>query len=168
MIIFIIGYMGCGKSTIGKKLAWKLGYPFMDTDTIIEVIAEKSIAEIFESEGEECFRNMEHELLKEIIKNKNIVVSTGGGMPCFNNNMDIMNIAGTTVYIKMSHESLAKRLTQSKQKRPLLADIPLEELPETIKKNLSEREKFYNKAKLIMKGENFKIAELLEFLENLK
>lgn len=158
--------MGCGKSTVGRKLAAKLGYHFMDTDSIIESIAEKSIAEIFETMGEQAFRNMEHELLKEIVKNNNIVVSTGGGMPCFNNNMEILNNSGATIYLKMSPESLAKRVSQSKQKRPLLANYTNEELLTVIKKKLAEREKFYNQAKIIVKGESLKINELLGILNS--
>jgi shikimate kinase len=166
MKLFLIGYMGSGKSTVGRKLAAKLGYHFMDTDTIIETIAGKSISEIFETEGEQGFRIMEHELLKEAIKNENIIVSTGGGMPCYHNNMEIMNNAGITVYIKMSPESLARRVIQSKQKRPLLASIANEELPAVIRKKLAEREVYYNQAKYCVKGENFNINNLLNLIKN--
>src|SRR5688500_7831796 len=110
MKIFLLGYMGCGKSSAGKKLANKLGFEFIDLDEMIEKQYQKSVSEIFETEGENKFREYEHNCLKGLLDKENIVISLGGGTPCYYNNMELINTHGTSIYLKMSTEVLASRL----------------------------------------------------------
>jgi shikimate kinase len=158
--VFLIGYMGSGKSTVGKKLASKLKCSFVDMDHTIEEMTGKSIANIFSDEGEDAFRQLEHSVLVSLTARKDTVISTGGGAPCFFDNMSIMNRHGLTIYLKMHPDSLAKRILDSGTKRPLLQRITPEQLPAYISRHLKEREAFYNKAHLTIKGENLKIDEL--------
>lgn len=150
MLIFLVGYMGCGKSTIGRSLSKKLGMRFLDTDTQLEQRCGKSVSEIFASEGEERFRELEREALSEAASEKDAVVATGGGAPCFFDNMEAMNRAGVTVYFKMGAEKLAARLEHGKAKRPLLRGKSGPELIGFIRENIGRREPFYLKSKLII------------------
>jgi shikimate kinase len=154
MKIFLIGFMGCGKSTVGKILARKLELEFVDTDTIIEDLFKTPISEYFNFLGEKKFRETERKTLEEVIKHDDLVVSTGGGLPCFNNNIDVMNESGLTIYLKLSPAALFHRLISSKRKRPLLAGMNAEELKAYIETKLNEREEYYNNAKLIYSGES--------------
>lgn len=158
--VFLIGYMGSGKSTIGKKLATKLRCTFIDMDQTIEDMTGKSISTIFNDEGEDAFRQLEHSVLVSLASRKDTVISTGGGTPCFFDNMVMMNKLGLTVYLKMHPDSLAKRILDSGTKRPLLQRISPDQLPAYIARHLKERESFYNKAHLTFKGENLKVEEL--------
>ena len=142
-LIFLIGFMGCGKTTLGRKLASRLGYEFMDLDHILEARAGMTIAEYFSKFGEEAFRKLESEVLKQTKYPKHAVVSTGGGLPCFFDNMDWMNTHGKTVYIKLSPKTLADRLENEKDKRPVLNDHG-EDLVAFIAGKLAERDRFYN------------------------
>jgi len=150
MRLFLVGYMGAGKTTIGKLLAKKLNYAFVDVDWFIENRYNQTISKIFEEKGEAVFREIEHRALIEISSYENVVVSTGGGLPCFFNNMELMNRAGTTVYLKENVDELAKTLNTNKQNRPLIKNLNFEELQIFIKKHLEEREPFYNQAKHII------------------
>jgi len=152
--IFLIGYMGSGKTTVGKQLAKELDLPFIDMDVFIENRYHKSISAIFEEKGEAGFREIERKALFEIIEFENVVISTGGGLPCFFDNMDVMNQAGTTIYLKVSVKELAKRLKNGKQKRPLIKDKSQEEIKDFITENLEKREKFYNKATFIFETDD--------------
>lgn len=165
--IFLVGYMGSGKSTIGKKLANKLNYDFLDTDQTIEDITDKSVSQIFNDEGEAAFRQLERSLIISMSGRKNMVVSTGGGAPCFFDNMAMMNKSGYTVYIKLHPDSLAKRIIASHTERPLLKRIPIDDLPAYISYHLKEREPFYSKARITIKGESLKIDDLLLELKKL-
>ena len=126
--IFLMGYMGSGKSTTGKKLAKLLDYSFIDLDNYIEEEQGKSIPAIFSEQGEEAFRLIEKDALNTLRVKENIVISCGGGTPCFHNNISVMNQAGTTVYIKLSPEMLQSRLLVAKEKRPLIENKNAEEL----------------------------------------
>ena len=139
MLIFLVGYMGCGKSTIGRTLAKQLGVRFLDMDTLLEQRCGKSVAEIFTETGETGFRQSEREVLAELTSEREAIVATGGGAPCFFDNMETMNRAGLTVYFKMSPEKLAGRLDKSE-----------EELIGFIRENVAKREKYYMQAKLII------------------
>ena len=150
MLIFLVGYMGCGKSTIGRTLAKQLGVRFLDMDTLLEQRCGKSVAEIFTETGETGFRQSEREVLAELTSEREAIVATGGGAPCFFDNMETMNRAGLTVYFKMSPEKLAGRLEHGKAKRPLLRDKSEEELIGFIRENVAKREKYYMQAKLII------------------
>lgn len=138
--------MGSGKTTIGKLLAKKLDLQFIDVDVFIENRYRKSISAIFEERGEEGFRKIERQTLLEIIEFEDFVISTGGGLPCFFNNMDLMNESGITIYLKASVEELVNRLCSGKQNRPLIKGKNPEELKDFVSTNLNKREAFYNKA----------------------
>jgi len=165
---FLIGYMGAGKTTLGKILAKHKGLDFIDLDHFIESRYQKTITQIFEDSGEAGFRKIESALLKEVGEFENVVISTGGGAPCFFDNMEYMNGAGHTVYLKSSPESLMKRLNQCRDKRPLLRDKSNRELLEFISNTLQNREQFYNQAHIIFDVEDFcSIDDAERFMMNL-
>jgi shikimate kinase len=145
--------MGSGKTTIGKRLAKKLNLPFIDLDAFIESRYRKTISEIFAEKGEPGFREMEKMVLREVAQFENIVISTGGGTPCFFDNMTVMNESGLTVYLKTSVEKLSRRLNASKEKRPIIKDKNAEELNVFISENLEKREPFYNQAICVYNAE---------------
>jgi shikimate kinase len=144
--------MGCGKSTAGRRLADKLNYSFVDLDAVIEKSEEQSIVDIFAEKGQEAFREIEKRSLHSTFNLKDTVVSTGGGAPCFFDNMEQMNQHGITVYIHLTPKALAKRLNQSKDKRPIIKGKTDEELFDFVEKALLEREQFYNKSKFRVNG----------------
>lgn len=152
--IYLIGYMGTGKTTLGKRLAHIMELGFVDIDKHIESKFMQTIPEIFEEYGEEGFRKIEQNALKEVSQIENIVISTGGGAPCFFDNMSLMNNTGLTVYIKATPEELASRLRSSKTVRPIVAQKKEDELVPFITEHLSQREKFYNKANIIFNTEH--------------
>ena len=147
--IIIIGYMGAGKTTVGKALAKELGVMFYDLDWYIETRMHKTVKEIFDEKGEEGFRIIEHNMLHEVAEFENVVVSCGGGAPCFFDNMDYMNQLGTTVYLKATPETLHAHLQMGKGVRPLLLNKTPEEVETFIKEQLKQREPFYLKAQHI-------------------
>lgn len=149
--IYLIGYMGTGKTTLGKRLAAAYGYKFVDIDHYIQEKYGKTIAELFEKYGEDGFRQIEKNILKETATLENTVIAAGGGTPCFFDNMEFMNDSGTTIYLKASPEALNKRLCipEHKAKRPLIRDKNETELLEFITENLMKREPFYTKAQII-------------------
>jgi len=145
--IFLIGYMGSGKTTIGKILAAKMGYSFLDMDKHIEEKTFKSVSQIFAEQGEDEFRKLEKQCLHEVSKFDKVIISTGGGVPCFFDNMEYMNAHGLTIYLKLTPDQLANRLETSRaNKRPLLAERKGEELIRFIAEALEVREPFYNQA----------------------
>jgi len=154
MKIFLIGFMGCGKSTLGRKLATRLGYDLIDLDHQIEKMTGSTVANYFSAHGENVFRELERKTLQEFDFPKNCVIATGGGTPCFFDNMDWMNENGLTIYIEMTPLSLAKRLEQGIAKRPLLKNLSEEGLVLFIENKLAERDSFYKKAKVILNGIN--------------
>jgi shikimate kinase len=162
-LIFLVGFMGCGKTTLGRKLASRLGYPFFDLDHILEEQAGMSIAEYFSVFGENAFRQLESEVLKQTAYPEHAVVSTGGGLPCFFDNMDWMNVHGTTIYIKLPPKTLASRLEQEKHKRPVLNGRNENELIAFIEEKLTERDIYYTQASIIADGLGL-TAEGLELL----
>jgi shikimate kinase len=145
--------MGAGKTTAGRELAKELGLEFIDLDHFIQARYQKSVGQIFADVGESEFRNIEKNILKEVGAFENIVISTGGGTPCFFDNMDYMNQIGTTVYLKSSPEALSSRLNLCKEKRPLIKDKNEEELFLFVMESLEKREPFYSKAKIIFETE---------------
>lgn len=147
--IIIIGYMGAGKTTVGKALAKELGVMFYDLDWYIETRMHKTVKEIFDEKGEEGFRIIEHNMLHEVAEFENVVVSCGGGTPCFFDNMDYMNQLGATVYLKATPETLHAHLQMGKGVRPLLLNKTPEEVETFIKEQLKRREPFYLKAQHI-------------------
>ncbi|MDR0511040.1 MAG: shikimate kinase [Rikenellaceae bacterium] len=147
MVVFLIGFMGCGKSYLGRTLAARLGWELVDMDSEIERRCGMKIAEIFERHGEEYFRERERELLHELSERKRVVVSAGGGAPVHGDNMETMNRAGLTIYLKMSPSNLAKRLERGMDKRPLIRDLTPGQLLAFIETRLPEREQWYARAK---------------------
>ena len=151
--IILIGYMGAGKTTVGKALAKELGVPFYDLDWYIESRMHKTVAQIFAEKGEEGFRKIEHNMLHEIAEFEDVIVSCGGGTPCFFDNIDYMNQQGPVIYLKADPEVLYKHLVMSKNDRPLLRGKSPEELITFIREQLEKREPFYSKAKTAPKVE---------------
>ena len=145
--IILIGYMGAGKTTVGKSLAKELGVPFYDLDWYIESRMRKTVAQIFAEKGEEGFRKIEHNMLHEIAEFEDVIVSCGGGTPCFFDNIDYMNQQGPVIYLKAEPEVLYKHLVMSKNDRPLLRGKSPEELITFIREQLEKREPFYSKAR---------------------
>jgi shikimate kinase len=164
MKYFLVGFMGCGKTTWSRKLAAKLGYEFIDLDHVLEDKAGMSIAEYFSSFGEDAFRQLESEVLKQTEYAENVVVSTGGGLPCFFDNMNWMNTNGKTLYIKLSPKTLADRLENSKTVRPVLQGKQGDELVEFITGKLVEREGYYLQASHIVEGIDMSVEKLEEAL----
>ncbi len=148
--IYLLGFMGSGKSYTGKKLAARLGLPFVDLDQMIEKRAGKSISALFEEQGEARFRQFERETLHETNKHLAAVVSCGGGVPCFHQNMEWINQNGISVYLKTNHDILFQRLKNGRQQRPLLRGKTDEELRLYIEEKLKEREPFYNQAHIVL------------------
>lgn len=160
--LYLIGYMGTGKTTIGKLLAKELHLSFIDIDEFIENRYHKTIAGIFEEKGENGFREIEHRTLHEVSSFENVVVSTGGGLPCFFDNMDLLNRTGTTIYLRTSVNELVSRLTVEMQKRPLIKGKNPEELRDFVETNLKKREVFYNQAQLILDARHCSSKKELE------
>jgi len=153
-MVYIIGYMGVGKTTLAKLLSEQLQLPFLDTDLEIEQQENKSVSEIFKKEGELQFRMLETELLKEY--NNKGIVACGGGLAIHNNNMELINSKGISIYLKASANCLYNRLKDDKKNRPLIANITHEELKLSIKENLKHRSPFYELAQhtILVDGKN--------------
>ncbi len=164
MIIFLVGFMGSGKSTVGKRLARRLGYSFIDMDARLEGECGMTINDIFERLGEKAFREMESNLLKELVLLQDVVISTGGGLPCTGDNMDLINRKGVSIYLKMEPAALLKRLSRGKSHRPLLRHLSLKELETYVQEKLREREPVYMKAHHTINGLDVKIDRLMEVL----
>lgn len=154
MRIYLIGYMGAGKTTLAKKLANDLSYDFIDLDEIFENQYKIYISDFFTRYGEELFRKIESELLKKTASYDNCVVATGGGAPCFFDNMDWMNNNGVTVFVNVSPKTAADRIFHSKHKRPITDGKTIDELTAFVEKHYAERLPSYEKAQIIVKGEN--------------
>lgn len=158
--VYIIGFMGSGKSTTGKQLAENLGWKFIDLDKEIENTEGRSVREIFSASGEAYFRNIESESLSGLTTETNTVISVGGGTPCFGTNMDFMTGTGIVVYLRMTPEQLKSRLDGLNSDRPLIDNLQKNELLEFITDKLSEREKYYLKAPIIINGIDLDISNL--------
>lgn len=148
--VILIGYMGAGKTTVGKALSKQLGLPFYDLDWYIETRMHKKVKQIFDEQGEEGFRRIERNMLHEVAEFENVVISCGGGTPCFFDNMEYMNRQGTVVYLKCSPEVLFRHLKMGKGVRPLLLGKNDEELMDFITEQLKKREEYYLKANSIV------------------
>lgn len=169
MKIFLIGYMGSGKSTFGPKLADAMQLPFFDLDECIEKQEGITITSFFIEKGEASFRKTEAELLRKLCsKNPSFVMSTGGGAPVHSDNMRYMNEQGVTVYLEMTPTQLAQRLAPDYKKRPLLRHLKEEELESFIKEKLKERESFYRKAQIILDGYQPDVAEVAKEILGMK
>ena len=144
--IILIGYMGSGKTTVGKALSKETGMMFYDLDWYIESRMRKTVSQIFAEKGEEGFRKIEYNMLHEVAEFEDVIINCGGGTPCFFDNMDYLNQQGDVIYLKATPETLYKHLLMAKVERPLLKDKTPEELIAYITEHLKEREPFYEKA----------------------
>lgn len=167
--IILIGYMCVGKTTIGKELAKRRGQMFYDLDWYIEERFRKRVPQIFAEEGEEAFRKKERNMLHEVAEFENVVVSCGGGTPCFFDNIDYMNQAAEVIYLKASPETILSHLKISKGKRPLLEGMTPEELQTFVTDQIQMREDFYLRARHVVDVDVLdsaeKINRLVELIE---
>lgn len=145
--IFLVGYMGAGKTTLGRALAQTIGIQFIDLDNHIEERFHKTIGQIFSENGEDYFRDLERRMLHEVGEFENVVISTGGGTPCFFDNIEYMNEKGTTVFLDVPLERLFIRLSIARSKRPLIKDKSDDELRAFIAEQLTKRAPHYSKAR---------------------
>ncbi len=150
--IYLIGFMGSGKTSHGKKIARMMGYDFIDMDSWIEEQEGSSVSEIFNQHGEEYFRKKEREAILALETREKTVISTGGGAPCYGNNMELLQHSGLTIYLKLSPAALLNRLVNSHKERPLVAGKSEEEIRKTIEETLAIREPFYAQAAMIING----------------
>lgn len=160
--IFLIGYMGAGKTTLGKAFSREEGLTFVDLDWYIEERFHKTIAQIFAERGEEGFRELERRMLHEVSEFENVVIATGGGTPCHFDNMEHMNACGETVFLKVDVDVLFRRLKVAKQQRPLLAQKTDEELKEFIVSALAGRKPYYSKAKHIFRADELEDRQQIQ------
>lgn len=152
---------GSGKSTLGNLLALELGYEYVDTDGLIEHSQGMTIEHIFSHHGENYFRQCEHEALQSTVGLKNTVISTGGGTPCFYNNMEIINANGISVYLEVSTPTLCDRLFSEHSHRPMLKGKSKEELYRFVEEKRKEREWFYKKAHYTVRGDDITVKNIL-------
>lgn len=168
--IILLGYMGCGKSTIAEKLSSLLQIPFVDLDKVIETKANMTISQIFESFGEVYFRKLEHDVFVELLASSDKqIIGLGGGTPCYANNHELLKGEGiTSIYLKASVATLFNRLAHNKSKRPIVANKSDEELQEFIAKHLFDRSYYYNQAeyKVIVDGKTIDetVADIISIL----
>ncbi len=162
MRIFLLGFMGCGKTTIGKKVANKLQIHFIDMDDYIVKKEKNSINEIFARYGEEVFRQKEQEALHDMFNINNVLVATGGGAPCFFDNILQLNKHGKAFYLKVSPQVLSKRLWSIKAERPLIKDKTPDELNAYVAKTIAYREQFYNQAQYIIDTSEMSVVEVVD------
>jgi len=162
MRIFLIGFMGSGKTTVGRPLAKALGLSFVDMDHHLTDTQHKTVAQLFEELGENGFRQLERDNLAALSIQDNVVIASGGGAPCFFDNMDTMNRVGSTIYLKVSPEGLAARLKHGRDKRPLLRGKNDEELLEYIRTALASREKFYSQARITVDCDGYSDAQIVD------
>ncbi len=158
--------MGSGKSTMGRTLASELNLTFIDLDSFLEEKYFRTIPQIFAEEGEERFRKKERNVLEEVCSFDNVIVATGGGAPCFFDNMDLMNESGFCVFLDVEISSLVNRLIHAKTERPLIKGKSTEELREFIEGLLAKRRPFYEKARYILKGSEITSAQIIDLLSD--
>ena len=164
-MLYLIGFMGVGKATIGKQIAALNKVVFIDTDSQIEKETSKSIKEIFETDGEIAFRKLETDTIRSI--NRKAIIACGGGLPAHNNNIEYLKHKGTVIYLKASTETLIKRLEKNKNKRPLISKLTNDKLLEFIRKILKEREETYKQADYTIETDNKTVKEVLREINSL-
>jgi shikimate kinase len=164
MRIFLIGFMGCGKSTMGRALAASLNLTFIDLDTFLEERYFRTIPQIFAEEGEENFRRKERKVLEEVSSFDNVIIATGGGAPCFYDNMELMNNSGFCIFLDVEIDSLVSRLIHAKTERPLIKGKSPDELRLFIQGMMQKRRPFYETARYILKGKEIFPEQVLELV----
>lgn len=163
--VILIGFMGSGKTTLGKEIASRMGIPFIDSDQEIETHFQKSIGDIFTENGESFFRTLETEYIQALDLRDDFVLATGGGMPCFDRNMELLNEIGTTFYLNRSAKELARRLYNAKSRRPLIEGLDEAELLPFIEDRLNRREEYYRKSTVILTREEQNPESIQRFTE---
>jgi shikimate kinase len=167
-VVYLTGFMGSGKTTVGKKLAAQLNYTFIDLDSYIEQQERRSISELFNEHGENYFREVEYKCLQTLMKLEKLVVACGGGTPCFYDAMQQMNEHGITVYLQMNVLAIFNRLKQGRMQRPLIAGKSDEALRQYIDQKLKEREPLYLKAQIVVPAIDLNISELKNKIIDIK
>jgi shikimate kinase len=163
-LIFLTGYMGSGKTALAREMSEYCGWVAVDTDALIEERSGCSIAAFFESKGETAFREAEKELLSELCRMERLIVSTGGGMPCYHGNMEHMNQNGITVYLRFSAEVLYEKLKNYTADRPLLQGKKGDDLKNHIAVTLQEREKYYLRSDIVIEKLSVNAQDLLNII----
>jgi len=168
MIVVLLGYMGSGKSTVGQILAENIGFNFIDLDAYIEQKQQASISEIFNSKGEIFFRKIESEAVKQLCEQSDsLVLALGGGTPCYSDTMHFLvnhpNVK--TVFLNLSLKNLSERLIHEKAKRPLIANLANENIPEFIAKHLFERSYYYNQAEIAIQTDSLDVDEIVDIIK---
>lgn len=164
--VYLLGFMGSGKTTLGRWLADAMEWSFIDLDLFIESKYHKTIPHIFEEKGEDSFREMEAKCLKEVSTFENVIIGTGGGTPCFYDNMKVMNSTGLSIYLNLTPQVIYDRLLTSKSQRPLIAGKSGNELLDFIAVKLTEREGFYKRATLIVDADKWLIEDYIKAIKS--
>ena len=160
--IFLVGYMAAGKTTLGRRAAQLLNIEFIDLDIYIEARYRKSVSELFAERGEAGFRDIERRMLHEVAEFDNVLVATGGGTPCFFDNMEYMRSRGVTVYLAASVPTLCQRLSRAKGKRPLVAGKTPEELRGYVSEMLKQREDYYRQADYCFNADHYESTDSVD------
>lgn len=166
--IYIVGYMGAGKTTTARRLAQRIGWEVVDTDALFEEKYKISVHDFFNKYDEPLYRKLEAEVLKETEKLKHVVVSTGGGTACYFDNMEWMNDHGTTVFLRISEKAVVDRLLHAKRKRPLAAGKSEVELKAFVNRHYAERLPYYEKAQITVKAEDLDLEGLASRIQELE
>ncbi len=164
MLIFLTGFPGCGKTYLGNSVSLQLKLPFVDTDHLLAKELNEPVTSVFKTKGENYFRLKESELLRSMIKKRRALISTGGGMPCYHDNMRWMNENGITIYLEASAAFLFHRLVKEKSTRPLISHLTDVELMIYITETLSSRRQFYEKGQLKLNAETITPARLISVI----
>ncbi len=165
--IYIVGYMGAGKTTAARRLAQRMGWEVVDTDALFEEKYKISVNDFFNKYDEPLYRKLESEVLKATESLDHVVVSTGGGTACFFDNMDWMNQHGLTVFLRISPQAAVDRVIHSRHKRPLVEGKSEEELTEFVSQHYASRLPFYEQARITAKSEDFDIESLMEAIKDI-
>lgn len=167
MKLFLIGFMGAGKSYWGKQLAEHFGLPYFDLDEVIVEREDMPVADIFSEKGEAYFRDLEGEVLRELaLSNDSFLISCGGGTPCFSDAMDFMNANGTTIWLNPSIPVIVERLQRKQYKRPLIQDFSKEDLLSFTEKKLAERQPFYEQSQVIISDDEISLETFDKLIRN--
>lgn len=167
MKLFLLGFMGAGKSYWGKQLATHWNLPYFDLDEVIVEREGMSVADIFNEKGEDYFRKVEGKVLRELAAdNDSFLISCGGGTPCFSDTMDFMNEAGTTIWLNPSVKVMVERLQRKQYKRPLIQDLSTEELLSFTEKKLAERQPFYEQSQIIISEDEITLETFDKLINN--
>ena len=166
--LYIVGYMGAGKTTAARRLANHLGWEVVDTDAMFEEKYKISVCDFFNKYDEPLYRKLESEVLKSSADLENVVISTGGGTACYFDNMEWMNQQGLTVFLRISQKAVVDRLLHAKRKRPLAEGKTEAELTEFVNEHYTARLPFYEQAKITVKAEDLDLENLIQLFENEK